>query len=94
MAIEINPFSIPSVGTSVKNDAQPIIKFPPFVHPYDKALNGKILWTGGPHSYSAGVHLNAKVNAPTANGLDFARQGNKSFDVLSMSEGFVIRNRW
>lgn len=65
---------------------------PSFKLPWPEGLNGQIYWTSGPHSWSKGGLLTAKVSASRANGLDFGR-GGASWDVVAMASGVVIKNR-
>ncbi len=67
--------------------------YPSFKWPWDPKDNGKILWTSGPHSWSRGGQLTAKISASRGNGLDFAKEGEVSFEVVAMASGIVIENK-
>lgn len=78
----------------LSNAAFPIAQaqqaFPDFKWPYDQSLG--VQWSGGPHSWSTGRQLTATINNTRGSGLDFA-YGGKTFDVLAMASGTVIKNK-
>ena len=65
---------------------------PNFKLPWDSLENGSIKWTSGPHSWSKGGELTARISSTRGSGLDFAKDG-QSFTVLSMASGTVIKNK-
>jgi murein DD-endopeptidase MepM/ murein hydrolase activator NlpD len=76
--------------TNMKNNTASTL--PNFKWPYSSKENGIIKWSSGPHSWSKGGQLTARISASRGNGLDFAK-GGESFDVLSMASGTVIKNQ-
>lgn len=64
---------------------------PEFQLPWDDAFTD-VRWTSGPHSWSMGGEFSAIILGAYANGLDFARPGGKTWPVLAMAPGQVIRN--
>jgi len=85
-----DPIDDTNSGVST-NDLQ-TQSFPGFKWPWSTDDNGKILWTSGPHSWSKGGQLTAKISASRGSGLDFAKSDGTSFDVLAMASGTVIKN--
>ncbi len=88
----LQPFQTAASSSQVLRAQQSNIVLPEFKWPWHPSDNGKIKWSSGPHSWSKGGQLKAKVSAKRANGLDFAKNG-ESFNVYSMASGTVIRNR-
>lgn len=79
----------PSNSESTVSDGDSsALTLPGFVLPYSASENGGIRWTGGPHAYGLTNPL-AKFASGEGSGLDFAKIGGGSFDILSMATGTV-----
>jgi murein DD-endopeptidase MepM/ murein hydrolase activator NlpD len=79
-------------GVQGNTATQAQITYPGFKWPWDSTYNGKIRWTGGPHSWSTGGQLTVTISASRGSGLDFAMSG-ASFPVVAMASGTVIKNK-
>jgi murein DD-endopeptidase MepM/ murein hydrolase activator NlpD len=93
-----NPSPLMPTATPIPTDPGPnavspesnhsVLTLPGFVLPYSATENGSIRWTGGPHAYGLSDRL-AKFASGEGSGLDFAKTGGGSFDVLAMATGTI-----